>query len=989
LVVASRGGPAAHAHRALPQAPERVTHIIAALAPPIFLLAFTGLLFFGELTGGPIAYGRDTTAFYYPLTEWTTGELRQGRLPLWLPLIFGGYPLLADGEVGPLYPPDLALFVTLPMPQAYAWMRALHYGIAALGTYVLARILGAGGFGATIGGLSFAYGSFLVGHLQHDNILRSASWLPWLLAAAELALRHEGRRRIWAILGGAVVYALMSLGVHIQPVLLSTLALGAYLLAGPLVRPSGGAIAGASRDAWASIRRWLLARCVVGFGTVGLGGLLAAAQLVPLYVLGSRSLRPALVTYDYATSYAISPVQMLTLVLPYMFHFDAERHWALWSPHESTLYVGVGTLVLALVGTAFVRTRAVVFFAALGAISLTLCLGDYLPIKPYSLIWNLPGFAYLRAPARFSLLFELAVACLAALAATWLERRARGHAPRALGALLLGTSGAAILVILGLQGLRWWLQREPSAAIDLFNVVYVQTSKENWQLGPWHVYYGLLELTRPGNPRTLLGIGLLAVVPLLIRGWFWRPDFAHGWRLILIALVAVDLWLFAGAFHLRADPHQFRASSPAVSVVEAQPGQSRLFVEPSLNSSLGPNLLVRHGIATINGYSSLEPPRYTDYLWSVVGQDNFLLDIFNVRYVLAARSPPGQRLFAGTSYHTVDRLLSAEASGVARGESFVVPPTRVAGLTVIGAVDPIGEVAPDTPAVEVILTGAGGEQQVLPILAGRDLGEYLSREPGRPTAGYAGPMVIWAGRSFVPRGVGPPARLYAAQLPVDPPFDVVGVTVNVTLPAGRVHLHGLGLQAPDGGVYSVRSSDRAKYQLIYEDVNLLALENASATPRVYLADGAVRATADVPVLDQLARAQWDPRREILVEGVAPSDVREAPADGPVGAVELLSYEPGRVVARAELTSPGYLVLADRYDAGWRAWSGGQELPIIRANSIQQAVLLRAGAHTVELVYDPWWIKLGFGLSALGTVVLVAVSVISLVGRRVGRVAIRG
>ena len=38
-----------------------------------------------------------------------------------------------------------------------------------------------------------------------------------------------------------------------------------------------------------------------------------------------------------------------------------------------------------------------------------------------------------------------------------------------------------------------------------------------------------------------------------------------------------------------------------------------------------------------------EPPRFADYWWSIVEQDDFLLDLFDVQYVLAARQVPGTR----------------------------------------------------------------------------------------------------------------------------------------------------------------------------------------------------------------------------------------------------------------------------------------------------------------------------------------------------------
>jgi hypothetical protein len=178
--------------------------------PLLFLVGFSGAVFFSELSGGPIFFGRDTTTFYYPLTRWVADELKAGRLPLWTPLIFGGYPIFADGEIGLLSPFQALLLTLLEMPLAYSAVRALDYAIASLGLYLYARTLGANSLGATIGALAFAYGSFMVGHLQHDNIVRSdlaavavagrracpphtgpaAHWLAWL---RRRSLR--GRRR--------------------------------------------------------------------------------------------------------------------------------------------------------------------------------------------------------------------------------------------------------------------------------------------------------------------------------------------------------------------------------------------------------------------------------------------------------------------------------------------------------------------------------------------------------------------------------------------------------------------------------------------------------------------------------------------------------------------------------------------------------------------------------------------------------------------------
>ena len=333
------------------------------------------------------------------------------------------------------------------MPLAYSVVRALDYAVAALGLYLYARTLGANGLGATIGALAFAYGSFMVGHLQHDNIVRSAIWLPWLLLAAEQTLRTAGPRRLGWIAVAALVLAFEGVGVHVQPVLMSLLVLGLALLFGPFGRTSiptiqAPGVSGrrrwvgsstTSRSCWrGSGSAGRLAGLVrsagacLGLAVVGLGLGLAATQLVPLYQLGLRSIRASLVTYDYATSFAVTPPQVLTLVFPAMFNFDAERHWAFWAPHETTLYVGIAPLLLAVLALAFVRGRAVTFFGIVAFASLVLVVRR-LPADQavHRHLEPARASATCAAPARFSLLFTLALAVLAALGTTWLVRQAR------------------------------------------------------------------------------------------------------------------------------------------------------------------------------------------------------------------------------------------------------------------------------------------------------------------------------------------------------------------------------------------------------------------------------------------------------------------------------------------------------------------------------------------------------------------------------------
>src|SRR5207237_1652261 len=122
------------------------------------------------------------------------------------------------------------------------------------------------------GALVFAFGSFTTAQMHHENVVRSAVWLPAVLLCAERALYRVPRSVfVWAGLG-ALAFAQAALGLHVQPVLMVALALGVYALFRAFV-PSRNAER-ATRNAYVPL--------VTAGGTI-LGGLgLAAVQWLPL-----------------------------------------------------------------------------------------------------------------------------------------------------------------------------------------------------------------------------------------------------------------------------------------------------------------------------------------------------------------------------------------------------------------------------------------------------------------------------------------------------------------------------------------------------------------------------------------------------------------------------------------------------------------------------------------------------------------------------------
>lgn len=935
------------------------------LLPPLALALVAALVFWGDLVAGSTFYGPDTLSFYYPLTSWFAAQLRSGSLPLWIPLIFGGYPLFADGEVGMLYPLHLLAYRLLPSAVAFVWLRPVHFWLAGLCAYGLGRLLGLRPLGALLAALTFGYGSFLVAHLQHENIIRSSVWLPLAIGALELALRQRGRRRVSWLLAGGVVLAIQMLGVHVQPVLLTLFTLAIYALFAPLKCP----LAPARRAAgprWRRVAGYLLERAVaVGvIGAIGAG--LAAVQLLPLYQLGERSARAGGVSYEFSTSYSVPPTQLLQLILPYLFRPDQVSYWGLWSPFETTIYIGIAPLLLMLVSLVYLRTRVVLCFGILAFLGLVLSLGDYLPFRLYGLVWSLPGFSYLRVPGRFSLLFVLAGGMLAGCAADWLA--GRSFEPRAVAAgrprirrmmvLALGFALGALLLG-GLFALgRAWVGSDPGSVKRFIAAHYLSIRRGEGGLSDAAVYAGLLRSLDLGNPHTLEALAWMVSAPvlLLLRGR--RVLSRRIWSAGLLALVIADLALFARDFYPRRPIDALSLRLPSASYLAEHAGLERVFVEPQLYSLLGPNQLVEAGVSIPGGYSSLEPRRATDYWWGMVRQDNVLLDLFNIRYVVAPRHVPGLASFDGTLFHPADRLMRGVVGNPSGEETFAFTPWWTEALTVVAAGEGLAAVPPGTPVAEITLQGDGREERLI-LRAGYDIDDKWApyQGPFLPGARFA-PHVAWAGPSFLEGGRR--VTLSGATLPLPRPLMASQLTVRWLLPNVIFDLYGLGLHDRPGlPVRSLMPTDRAKYRRVYQDEDVAIYENRAALPRAFLAADA-RAAVGGGSVAQLIETPLDPRRTLLVDGNPPLTAGGDAADP--GTATITRYQPNAVVVRVDARHPAYLVLADRYEEGWRAWVDGQEAPILRANVLLRAVPLAAGQHEVLFVYDPPVVRLGTAIS---------------------------
>ncbi len=123
--------------------------------------------------------------------------------------------------------------------------------------------------------------------------------------------------------------------------------------------------------------------------------------------------------------------------------------------------------------------------------------------------------------------------------------------------------------------------------------------------------------------------------------------------------------------------------------------------------------------------------------------------------------------------------------------------------------------------------------------------------------------------------------------------------------------------------------------------------------------------------DELARVQAMNRHDFDPWEIAYLEEPIELSHESTGTVEMVNDEHQRVTLRAQMKTRGLVVLADRWDSGWRAYVNDTEVSILRVNHALRGILLDPGTSTIRFVYLPTDFFLGFTITAAGGLCLLA------------------
>ncbi len=371
----------------------------------IVMLAFHSRLFFPNLSLYVTPDHARSDAWHLSVANkfYYAQQLKENKIPIWNPHIGMGYPTLAEGQTAIFFPPNLILFRILPFVWAYNITLVFSFVLAGWGTYLFARSIGLGKIASTYSGIIFPLGGFFVFHVQHHNLLQTASITPWLFWATNEFIKKKSTSFLCLL---SLLVALQLFAGFPQIVAYSLSFVMLYFII----------------HAWKFNKNKYL-YSIFFLISIFAGFLIAAIQLLPTAEFLSNSDKtnnPKEILEDF-------PYKMENLkqfINPYILGSPKDGSYPGWIRGqrgvfwENSAYVGLIPLILfaalsfALFRKNFENKKLALISILSIVISLSLALGKDLPLHP---IFAIPPFSIFRVPSRFLLLTQFFMVISSAL----------------------------------------------------------------------------------------------------------------------------------------------------------------------------------------------------------------------------------------------------------------------------------------------------------------------------------------------------------------------------------------------------------------------------------------------------------------------------------------------------------------------------------------------------------------------------------------------
>ena len=526
-----------------------------------------------------------------------------GAIPQWNPFLFGGLPYIAAMH-GDIFYPTAWLRWVMPVDLAITWGMALHFVLAGWFTYRFSRALGLSWGASLLAGVAYELTGIVASQMSpgHDGKLFVSALTPLAFWTLLRAIRHQQR---WAYGAFAFVVALIVLG-HYHMAYFLLIALGAWALF----------LAFWDSERAPNSNPWLALAYAAVAVAVGVG--ITALQVMPFYEyirFSPRAEGGADTGWAFATSYAMPPSEIFTLILP-QFNGVLDHYWGQNPIKFHTEYIGFLPLALAAFALGDVARRRLVIALGVGVLLfLMFSFGGNTPLyRPFFEL--LPLLNKIRA---MGMVFYLVAFPIAILAAIGCDRLLAQRVPKR--TLFLVCGGFALFALLGSVG----------ALQGLAEVLALPERADAVSANASELQVGAVRLLT----FVLIGSALLILTAL---GRFNRVVAPAA----LIALVALDSWSVDRGFYTFSPRASELFRDDAVTT--HLHGVALPYRVLDGTDAYGHAKLMKYGIPSALGYHGFELHNYQllggkAEGWRNLGSPN-LFDLLSLRFLILDKSQP-------------------------------------------------------------------------------------------------------------------------------------------------------------------------------------------------------------------------------------------------------------------------------------------------------------------------------------------------------------
>jgi len=607
---------------------------------------------------------------------------------LWMPNFFSGMPTF--GNVA-YTPHDVSYLQKIVVPVinllylhgTWTWL-VVFFFLGGTFMFMSMRVLKFSHTAALLGALIFMLSPYNIGLAAegHGSKLMALSYVPLVFMLTHLLFE---RRNILSF--GLLTTAIGTLALtnHMQIVYYAFMVIGLYLLFQIIMeaRKAPGQTA-------------LLTALFAGALVLGL--CIASYIYLSVYEYAQFSIRgggtagsTGGLSWDYATNWSWHPQEILTLFIPSFFGFQSPYYWGTMPFTNSTVYVGIAPILLAVLALVYNRTRLALFLSLLTGLFFLIAFGKHFPLVYEALFNYLPFFNKFRVPVMVLHLLPFFAGMLAGYGLEFLleaPERGRQFDPSPLTRTLFGIMGVLVgLLVIGFLAKGSLAQSlggsmlAKEGELELYKQEYgAQASQIMAQLKTTRFDM----LWKDFAKFVLIAAVSLGLIGLFLKGKLSKTLLIAG--LFVVVLLDLLLVINKGGFISPKPSQQVEerfAPDATVSFLQQQPGLFRVF--PLGQELFMDNSFAYHGIQSIGGYSPAKLKIYQTMLDSCLYQSNDqtfpinmnIVNMLNAGYLIAKGQLPADR-FTLVNVDQAKRLMVYK-NNAALPRAYFVREVKVAG----------------------------------------------------------------------------------------------------------------------------------------------------------------------------------------------------------------------------------------------------------------------------------------------------------------------